>query len=301
MNQNVQAHIMANKNRVKSILQAFDKDELCPVKGSLDYGYPTIKKIALFIEDSKSGKTFIKTFIKRIYPFANIDLISIEGHGNIKYIPDYINDFTTVTYDYIVIMYDRGRSSGQNLNTDNKKDIPRVIRRLSAYKNKLFIFSPLSFESVPLSFKYLCDTLLLKYNIPDSIYKDFHLELSNLVNSNIEDSVTYDKFCTTLGYSSVERLVEGAIENLTLGTVYEVTHNPSRISDCWTMNCCENNSYTNKCNKIHLCKLEFIAEYSALGGITYILDKIYGIRYRKYPLCITSNNTYKNKLITEVN
>ena len=128
-------------------------------------------------------------------------------------------------------MYDRGRSSGQIINSDNKKDIPKIVRRISKQNMPISIISPLSLESMFLSFKYLISKLLINYNIQESIYKDFHNYLSSIVNDGLDDNIEYDKLCTKANCSSIERLVEESIEQITFGTTYSITHSPSAIAE----------------------------------------------------------------------
>ena len=103
--------------------------------------------------------------------------------------------------------------------------------------------------------------------------------------------------------------MEQAIEQITKHTAYEITHHPSKISDCWIKNCtiqCED--FDNHCNIIPLSdyhlptlhKMELIAANSALGGLTYIMDKIYGnTSHRTYPKAIETDCPYKSMLIQE--
>lgn len=39
--------------------------------------------------------------------------------------------------------------------------------------------------------------------------------------------------------------------------------------------------------------MELISKYSVLGGLTIIIDRLYGIKYREYPLAITGKNKEK--------
>ena len=265
------------------------------------------KKVILFMEDSKSGYEFMKLFIKRCYPLFKIDILSLDGYGNIKYIPDYLKS-KDIIYDNVIIMYDRGRSSGNQINDTNRKGLTKVVNKLKkAYANmKIHLFSPLCFESIPLSFRFMLDVFLVNYNIPTSQYTKLHYELVDLLSNNIQ-SINWFTY-VSMGMS-VEKIIEQAIEEITRNTKYVISHNPSYISKCWTIDCdnrCQ--ELDTKCNIFHLSdyhlvnqhKLELIAENSALGGFTYIMDKIYGIQGRSYPLAIASDSAYKPFLIQEV-
>lgn len=269
----------------------------------------SLNRTAIFTEDSSSGYLFFYEFLKRCYSHADIDLISVNGHGNIKYIPKYIEN-SDIKYDNIIIIYDRGRSSGQgsmsgSLTDNNRKDIPKTIRKLKEItSSKVFIYSPIAFESIALSFEYLLTDFLKNYNINLSESTQLHLDLIKLVTGEIED---INWFNYVREGKSVEYAVEEAIEKITQNTVYQITHSgKSHISTCWYTNCCENNEQKPKCNITDLNKykvvnpekLEVIAAHSILGGLTYIMDKIYGIKDRTYPNVVYNSN-YKNKLMLE--
>lgn len=306
----IDARLLEEK-RVHNIVDIMENDSeyIGPKVGDYYFCHSTLKKIIVFIEDSKSGYEFTKNFFKTCYPYANIELVKLGGYGNIKYIPNY-KYYTDYDYDYTIIIYDRGRSlNNMDMSENNRKDIPRVIKRLKKRnpQNKIFIFSPLCFESIPLSFKYLLSEMLTNYKINNTFNTQIHHELVDLINGNIsriswESYIKYGK--------SIENIIENAIEEITNKTMYEITHSPSKVSDCWIKNCCKtcNNIDFNKCNIIaldkynlvHKEKLELIAEYSALGGLTYIMDKIFGIQYRRYPLIISNTSIYSNNLVVEV-
>lgn len=300
------AAMQAEEQRIARIVNEMEqgRESIEPVVKNYD---SVSNKVIIFIEDSKSGYDFIKLFIKTCYPLAKIDILSLKGHGNIKYIPDYFKN-TGYKYDNVIIMYDRGRSSGNQINTNNRKAIPRVIRRLKKeyFDMKIYIFSPLCFESIYLSFSLLIDVFLAKYNIPTSQYTKLHYELVDLLNNKIE---SIDWFAYVTSGLSVENIIEQAVEEITKNTKYQISHKPSNVSECWIKNCdnqCEelddncNIFILSGCNLANKHKLELVAANSALGGFTYIMDKIYdGIQYRTYPLAIANNSQYKSVLIQE--
>lgn len=205
-------------------------------------------------------------------------------------------------------MYDRGRSNGKQITDNNRKAIPRVVKRLKKeYTNiNIYIFLPLCFESVPLSFSLLINTFLANYDILENQYTKLHYELIDLLNNKITtiNWLTY----LTPGIS-IENIIEQAIEEITKNTTYQITHYPSKISDCWIKNCttqCQTSD--SHCNIINLSaynlptlhKMELIAANSALGGLTYIMDKIYDTtHHRTYPSAIENNLPYKSMLIQE--
>ena len=281
---------------------------ICPSKESGNYTYDTLKKIIVFIEDTGSGFEFFKSFFTVCYPYANIEMVPLEGFGNIKYIPKY-NYNTNYDYQYTIIIYDRGRSScNTQISDNNRKDIPQAIKKLKKRneQTKIYVFSPLCFESIPLSFSKLLSDLLVKYPIKKDKYTQLHNELVDLLNERIE-VINWWQYMKS--GQSVENLIEESIENITKGTSYEIMHSPSSISKCWVENCapsCNRKNITycnmlkpNSYGTVHKEKLEWLARFSALGGLTYIMDKIFGIKYREYPVAISSDASYKSKLIIE--
>ncbi|MDD6223607.1 MAG: hypothetical protein PUB18_01225 [bacterium] len=46
-------------------------------------------------------------------------------------------------------------------------------------------------------------------------------------------------------------------------------------------------------------KIELLAAHSVLGGLSYIMDTIFGIQYRTYPEAISKNTAYKSKIVEE--
>lgn len=296
----------AELQRVKTIVNQIAKTRqtIEPEKGNYD---SLTKKVIIFTEDSSSGYKFYKAFIKKCYPLARVDMVSLEGHGNIRYIPNYISD-SSVEYNNIIIIYDRGRSSGKQINANNRKDIPRVVNKLKKLNAniRVHIFSPLCFESIPLSCSLLVNTFLANYNIPVSQYTSLHDDMVDLLNNRISD-INWLAYVSS--GMSIENAIEQAIFGITKGTEYQVSHHPSDITDCW-MEECSNQciDISNDCNIIDLSKynlarqykLELVAANSVLGGLAYILDKIYdGIQYRTYPLAIVDNPKYKSMLIQE--
>lgn len=301
-----QIAMQAELQRVRNIVNQMEatKQTIVPKEESYD---SVTKKVIIFVEDSGSGYTFYKAFIEKCYPSARVDMVSLKGYGNIKYIPSYI-DNSLVEYNNVIIIYDRGRSSGRQFNDNNRKDIPRVVNKLKKSNANLniYIFSPLCFESIPLSFSLLINTFLAKYNIPANQYTYLHKELVDLLDGKILD-VNWLPYVSS--GMSIENVIEQAIYEITKNTEYEVSHHPSDISDCWIKEC--NNQcidISNGCNMIDLSnynlarqyKLELIAANSVLGGLTYIFDKVYdGIQFRSYPLTIVNNSKYKSMLIQE--
>lgn len=301
-----QIAMQAELQRVQNIVNQMKatRQTIGPVEDNYD---SVTKKVVVFTEDSGSGYNFYKVFIEKCYPLARVDIVSLGGHGGIKYIPNYISD-SPIEYNNIIIIYDRGRSSGQKFNDNNRKDIPRVVNKLKKINGnmKIYIFSPLCFESVPLSFRLLINTFLSKYNITESQYTSLHKELVELISGEVENInwLTYVN-----SGMSVENIIEQAIFEITKNTEYQVSHYPSYISECWTKECSNQCIDINAhCNLINLSdydlarqyKLELIAANSVLGGLSYIFDKIYnGIQFRSYPLAIANNSSYKSMLIQE--
>ena len=298
--------IQAEQQRIKHIVNNIKQkqEHIEPTQKNFT---SSTKKVILFSEDSSSGYDFIKSFIKICYPSETIDIVPLNGHGNIKYIPDYLKTIN-YNYDNVIIMYDRGRSNGTQITDNNRKAIPRVVKRLKKEYTtiKIYIFSPLCFESIPLSFSLLIHTFLSNYDIPENQYTKLHYELIDLLTNKI----TTINWLTYLRPGiSIENIIEQAIEEITKNTTYQITHHPSKISDCWIKNCTTQCRTSDPhCNIINLSahnlpilhKMELIAANSALGGLTYIMDKIYdNTHHRTYPSAIETDSPYKSMLIQE--
>ncbi len=298
----------AQIEKVHDIVDLMEKNSvhICPDRANRKSNCEISQKILVFIEDTNSGFVFYERFFSTCYPEADIELVPLSGYGNIKYIPEYKYD-TNYEYDFTIIIYDRGRSNFcTQISDNNRKDIPRAVRRLKKRNSntKIYVFSPLCFESIPLSFSKLLSEWLVKYNIGQNMYTQLHNDLVNLLEQEI-DEINWIQYIRN--GQSVEKLIEEAVENITRNTVYEISHHPSNISDCWIENClpvCErlDSTYCNvsdaqEYDTVNKEKLELLAAHSALGGLTYIMDIITGIKFRTYPAAISNSSLYKTKLI----
>lgn len=259
--------------------------------------------IVIFTEDTEYGYEFIEKYIKTCYKDKNITLVSTGGCGNFRFAYRFMEQ---EKFDYAIFVYDRGKTSKSLENIgNNRTDIKRAILKYKKFRNntKIFVFSPLSFESIFMSFEYLLTDYLINYNISEK-YTSLHKDCVSIMSGELSDDILskYTKY-----FKSLERLMEDSIENITRDTVYQISHNPSYMSECWHTGCeCEN-----KIEKCHITdvssyinysssKIELLSAHSSLGGLTYILDKIYGYKFRKLPKAFGKNQKYINKLVEEV-
>lgn len=291
----------------KNIASGFKIKYLVPQKGTEEYNIDSIKKILVVVEDEKWGFDFLEIFFKRCYVSSNITLVSTKGSSTFRY--TYAIEPGT-HFDYVIFIYDRGKSSGKNasmLNDNNRRDVQKGVIKFKKFRpnTKVFVFSPICMEELLLSFEYLTSDFLAKYNIQSSWSTQLNNEYIELLNGNI-NMINYGNYVGT--YKSYEKLVEAAIEDITKNTHYNITHHPSCISSCWWENCVACKKISNMCNKSCTStyisysaeKLEVLAAYSLLGGLTYIMDKIYGTHYRKRSVFWSCESPYKKKLIEEV-
>ena len=286
-----------DSEKAERVINGFKVKHICPEKGSVEYGYNTLKKIIVFIEDYVSGFEFWMRYFSLCYPFGDITLVSLGGVGKSKYILYYLEK-GDIKYSDCIIVYDRGAKKS------DRKTILKVINNLQRQpiRPRIHVFSPLAFESIPLSFVYLLDDFLRNCNI-DSEYLPLHNDIKALIKGDILN-VDYDSYITSSDITA-ENLVEKAIEDITKGTIYEVRHEGSCISPCWLNECCEINKEAPTCNRTMIenynvrpkKKLELIASNSVLGGMTYIMNRIYRHHYKVLPKVITDNVEYRESLV----
>lgn len=260
--------------------------------------------IVVFIEDSESGLNFFEQFFRVCYCKLSIVLVSVGGSSNFRYAYAFRKD---KEFDYAIFIYDRGKASRDILTDNNRKDINRGIKNYK--KNhpatKVKVFSPLAFESIFLSFKFLLTDYLKNYDITPSIYKTIHQDCIKLLDGDIPE-LDYTSYAHT--YKSLEQLMEGAVEELTHNTMYVVTHKPSKVASCWMENCTSCTHVQCQCNVTDVSdyigfseeKLELLCAYSLLGGLTYILDDICGYNFRTRAKIFSKSSSYVNKLMWEV-
>lgn len=260
--------------------------------------------IVVFVEDSESGFRFFEQFFNVCYSELCITLVSVGGTSNFRYAHAFKKD---TQFDYAVFIYDRGKSSAGRLDDNNRRDIDKGVKRYKQERigTKIKIFSPLAFESIFVSFKLLLTEFLKNYEITSSPQTALHENCVKLLEGTIED-IPYVDYIGTC--SSIEQLMEDTITTLTLDTIYEITHKPSRISHCWVKECQLCDFTQDKCNVMDIQeyltfsdkKLELLASYSVLGGLTYIMDDICGDNSRTRMKIFDTQSANRNKIIQEV-
>lgn len=257
------------------------------------------------MEDSGWAFDFIVNLIQNMYKDIDIVVVSTGGSGNFRY--TYAvreNDI----FHYAIFVYDRGKSSGNGaLNDNNRKDLLKGIKKFQKRRanTKIKIYSPISMEEALFSFEFLLSEFLTNYNKVNLWCTTLHNQYVQILSGKIEDI----NFSSYIGnYKSYEQLIEAALEDITENTIYEIRHRYSYISPCWIENCTNCTNIQNLCNITMTSnyinysdeKIQLVAAHSLLGGLIYLIDKIYGNRYRKFPYIITENSNYKKRLIEEI-
>lgn len=274
--------------------------------------YHSIKKICVITEDRGNGFQFIKNYLYFNYPEMAGVIIGATGNSSIKYVMDAYDYFNT----YILVI-DRGVIT---------KDIyNRIIKEIGDFKDahrnaKIYILQPICIEEIMLSFYKINNYIDINDNADA---KKIMGELRDVLKGRRVD-VDYSRF-KNADMTTAEKICEHLLEVVTDGTVFEYSHGRKKIkgerervnaymSICWRCPCCTANKYikddennilklieAGKCKKPDICnKSDYIAKYSLLCGLTYIVDKIYGFRFHDKGYWHNMDKSYFNKLVREI-
>lgn len=267
--------------------------------------YNSLRNICIITEDRGNGFQFILSYILQNYPEMSGMVIGATGKDSFRYVLDDYGDYET----YIFVV-DRGISD---------KEFEQVKATLSEFKKSkkdvtIYIFQPKCMEEVWLSF-YRLNEYIKPNNSLDAI--KLQSELRKVLNGDIE-KIDYSDY-KTLQASTPEKICEKLIYELTDGTPFKCYHGQKEIkgvqpkkdaylSPCWRCPCCTVATYdklnyvkTEDCKKpkIEGNKMDYIARYSLLCGLTYILDKIYGFRYHSNGYWHNMKKSYLDELVKE--
>ena len=255
--------------------------------------YKISKKILIAVEDTGVAYNFYKTYLESNYSIPNGILLGVGGASNFE-----AELVARSDYDSYIIVYDSGAS---------ERLINQVMHALKILQktnkdSSIYVFSPLCFEEILLSFDKLGDYTKQNW------YTDAH-EIYNNLQKVMKGSYEANYFTYNSNIESAENRIQKSLEEITKNTSFMYRHgdrvkgkNTKRtgkskgyMSDCWTTDCClvdKSEGYNNEmikakrtCSPLNTVnynnKTAFIADHSLLAGLTDILNTFVGINKKR--------------------
>lgn len=251
------------------------------VKGTPNYPINTDKRVLFAIEDTGNAYNLYKDYLARNFSIANADIIGVGGADNFKRELE-----KRIEYDAYIVIYDAGVESSKIRKISNAIEFIRVHNKVA----KIFVFTPMCFEEVLLSFSNIRDYINKNNKKNYEMFNKLQWLMSGLISEI--DYFNYNDYM-----QSTEQKIEKILEELTLGTVLQYEHynknkRKSFMSDCWLYDCClvdttkgknlHLNKLRNNCKPMELHnyanKLDLMAHNSLLGGLANIVVEVFGIQ-----------------------
>lgn len=215
-------------------------NKLVSTKGTLQIVYKGCHQMLVLIEDSNSGFTFYKWFLRTCFPTIDFIFISTDGGRNIKNVVTFCLDKYTSIKEYLLIF-------------DNKQDdiifmtkLYESLTLLKDFDKKIMLFKPVSVEEIILSWP-----IIIKIGNKHSINFAKLIQNSKGRAWYTYDIITCKYIVNGHSISNLEQALTQELIAITHRTPYQYVK--KTLSDCYFCDCCNKYYFING-------KTKFVAE-----------------------------------------